>query len=350
MNFKPERRKRGRPKNTAMTLSSNLPTQNEPNNSENFNAELSELSANIEVEDWERELDGDSSKVDLELSSLNGLNHELNELSSNDTVVFVEPSSSDKSSEQAQPLISANGFAPVENKNAFKQPTTIHIIDGEKGGCGKSFLCRAFIEYCTSIGYNMAIIDADTSNQDIAKIYPNVEIAFFSDDEKLAKEADKIFDLGFEKSVIVNLPAQVYLKVTDWIKRNDLTALGHEHSITFVKWFLCTGGVDSVNFFTQSLEDLGDNITHVFVKNLGLCDDWSYIEEMPEFLAAQNKYQFFIMDFPKFPFWERNMVDRLGSTFVEAIAHPELKVVSKQRVKNFLKKTYTAFAATGLIK
>jgi hypothetical protein len=89
---------------------------------------------------------------------------------------------------------------------------------------------------------------------------------------------------------------------------------------------------------------------HVFVKNLGLCDDWEYVDKMPEFIAAKEKYKFTTMDFPKFPFSERNTIDRLGITFSDALNHPELKVISKQRVKNFLQSAYNAFAQTGLVQ
>ncbi|AKG24525.1 hypothetical protein IJ00_08465 [Calothrix sp. 336/3] len=242
-----------------------------------------------------------------------------------------------------------NNF-PVFKTNQSKKPTTIHIIDGEKGGCGKSFICRAFIEYCNSTARDMMIIDADTSNRDIEKIYPNVEMAFFSDDEKQAYEADKIFDFAFDKSVLVNLPAQVYGNVTNWIQRNDLVNLGKDNSISFIKWFVATGGVDSVNFFLKSLDDFGNDITHVFVKNYGLCDNWEYVETMPEFIDAARKYNFYVIDFPKFPFWERNTIDRLAITFTDAVSCPELKIVSKQRVRNFLKFAYQAFATTGLIE
>ena len=269
-------------------------------------------------DDWETELDGNSSPTELNVLQSNVILHEQD--------------------------------TPNQHQEISKLSTMIHIVDGEKGGVGKSFFSRAFIEYCASIGYSITIVDADTSNQDIVNIYPNVKTAFFSDDDKLAKEADIIFDLAFEKSVIVNLPAQVYSKVTNWIKNNNLTELGQEHSITFVKWFICTGGVDSVNFFFKSLEDLGDDITHVFVRNKGLCDDWTYIQQMPEYMEAQSKYQFIVMDFPKFPFWERNTIDRLNSSFTDALSHSDLGVVSKQRVKNFLKDAYAAFAETGLVQ
>ncbi|MGB6295708.1 MAG: cobalamin biosynthesis protein CobQ, partial [Rivularia sp. (in: cyanobacteria)] len=125
---------------------------------------------------------------------------------------------------------------------------------------------------------------------------------------------------------------------------------GKDNSIKFIKWFVCMGGVDSVNFFLKSLNDFGNDITHVFVRNQGLCDEWEYINQMPEFQSAISDYNFMIMDFPKFPFWERNMIDRLGITFDMALAHPELKVIPKQRVKNFLKVAYASLAATELIQ
>ncbi len=327
MSFQPVKRKRGRPKKTVLIR--------EDIQTEKLTMDKNKLPTNEKIEDWDKEIDGSE------------INEEITEPLINE-ILKGETTQGNHNSEEQQ--TSTNGFVRAEKENSFKEPTIIHIIDGEKGGCGKSFFCRTFIEYCNSIAYNVAIVDADTSNKDIAKIYPSVEVAFFSDDEKLASEADKIFDLAFEKSVLVNLPAQVYANVTDWIERNDLVNLGQDNSIKFIKWFVCMGGVDSVNFFLKSLNDLGDDIIHVFVRNQGLCDDWGYINQMPEFQSAVSNYNFVIMDFPKFPFWERNVIDRLGINFTEALAHPELKVVPKQRVKNFLRVAYASFAATELIQ
>ncbi|BAZ37579.1 hypothetical protein NIES4101_35020 [Calothrix sp. NIES-4101] len=284
--------------------------------------ELEEFPTRTEIEDWQQEIDG-NILVEEKLVTVNTIDEKYESL----------------------PKTSENSFLGFKN-NKYKRPTTIHIIDGEKGGCGKSFICRAFIEYCQANAHDMVIVDADISNRDIDKIYPNVEMAFFSDDEKQAYEADKIFEFAFTKSVLVNLPAQVYGNVTNWIQRNDLVSLGEEYSINFTKWFVSTGGVDSVNFFLKSLDDFGDDITHVFVKNYGLCDDWEYVETMPEFLDAVQKYNFYVVDFPKFPFWERNTIDRLSVTFTDAILRPELKIVSKQRVKNFLKFAYSVSYAS----
>jgi len=326
MAFRQPKRKRGRPRKNPLPFNVVSETM-QPIQEASFSDKQLETEAlptdgnsKLEVEDWDRELDGNSVQVDVH--------------SSDSTLTE-----------------STNINIPSYNQESnSKKPTAIHIVDSEKGGAGKSFFSRVFIEYCAFKDLNFRIVDADTSNQDIAKLYNDVELAFFSDDEKKAFYADKIFDLAFEKSVIVNLPAQVYDNVTNWIKHNSLIELGKEHSISFIKWFVCTGGVDSVNFFLKSLEDLGDDITHVFVKNFGLCDEWNYIEQMPEFVAAQNKYKFIVVEFPRFPFWERNMIDRLEITFERAVSHPEFKAVSKQRVKNYLRRIYASLAATELIQ
>ena len=333
MSYRKMKRKRGRPRKTTLTLREDMQAQNNP---EQLNVNNNESQTNEENYDWDKEIDGSFINKETTEPPINGK-------------AEVEPSKSNNNSDEKQQT-STNGFVRVSKENSFKEPTIIHLIDGEKGGCGKSFFSRTFVEYCNSIAYDIAIVDADISNKDIATIYPNVEVAFFSDDEKLASKADKIFDLAFEKSVLVNLPAQVYSNVTDWIQRNDLVNLGKDNSIKFIKWFVCMGGVDSVNFFLKSLDDFGNDIVHVFVRNQGLCDEWEYINQMPEFQSAIDDYNFIVMDFPKFPFWERNMIDRLGITFDMAIAHPELKVIPKQRVKNFLKKAYASLAATELIQ
>ncbi|MBD2205588.1 cobalamin biosynthesis protein CobQ [Calothrix sp. FACHB-1219] len=354
----PEKRKRGRPrKNASNFANDNL---NQSSNSKVENDAMSTINENLQIKDvaWEQEIEDNSIQLEGDIQKFDDIDTKGDLLIEGENLdnptIFLESEADLVANENPEELQLPTPVDGKVNLNKpeinFKISTTIHIVDGEKGGAGKSFVSRAFIEYCAAIGHDVSIVDADTSNQDIVNIYDNVETAYFSDDDKLAKEADTIFDLAFENSVIVNLPAQVYSKVTNWIKDNDLTEIGKENSIKFVKWFVCTGGVDSVNFFLQSLEDLGDSMLHVFVRNLGLCDDWKYIQEMPEFVAAQTKYNFIVMDFPKFPFWERNMVDRLGVTFEAAIAHPDLKVISKQRVKNFLKEAYAAFAGTGIVQ
>jgi hypothetical protein len=355
--MKIKQQKRGRPRKNAVGFgnsSNGSKIMQQDTNSLNCYPQISESSNlnNAKIEDWEQEMEGTVIIDEINQSQILEPGNDLNQLNiiaaQQNTAVIRDDLYSHN---QIQTDDNNNGtLIPLQRgQEKLKPSTKIHIIDGEKGGAGKSFLSRVLIEYCRFKELDISIVDADNSNQDIAKLYDNVESAFFSDDEKQVKYADKIFYLALEKTVILNLPAQVYTNVTNWIQRNNLVELGKENSVSFIKWFICTGSIDSVNFFLQSLDDLGNDIQHVFVRNMGLCDDWKYIEEMAEFQDAESKYKFITIDFPKFPFWERNTIDRLAITFEQALQHPELKVVSRQRVKNFLTEAYKAFDDTELI-
>ena len=132
--------KKKRTQNTISTIQKDMHTEN---NGEKLNMDNNQVSSNEKVEDWDKEIDG--SEITQEVTET-PINEE----------VKVEPI---KSNEEQQ--ASTNGSVRVNKENSFKEPTIIHLIDGEKGGCGKSFFSRTFIEYCNSIAYDIAIVDAD---------------------------------------------------------------------------------------------------------------------------------------------------------------------------------------------
>ena len=88
--------------------------------------------------------------------------------------------------------------------------TTIHLVDGEKGGVGKSFITRTMIQYALDRSLPFIAVETDRSNPDVNRVYPDVcSFAVFSESEKQASKADRIFELAMENSVIVSLPSQV---------------------------------------------------------------------------------------------------------------------------------------------
>jgi CO dehydrogenase nickel-insertion accessory protein CooC1 len=131
---------------------------------------------------------------------------------------------------------------------------TIHFIDGEKGGVGKSLFARVMVQYCIDRQFSYVLVEADRSNPDVGEIYPEgCERAIFSEAERKAYDADRIFDLAIKTPVIVNLPAQVFPAVTDWIERNGVLEMGTQHGVSICKWFICTGGYDSTTCLCPQL-------------------------------------------------------------------------------------------------
>ena len=106
---------------------------------------------------------------------------------------------------------------------------TIHLIDGEKGGVGKSFVTRAMIQYGLDRNLPFVAVETDRSNPDVAAVYKDLcKFAIFSEDEKQADAADRIFEYAIERPVIVSLPSQVHRAMKAWIERNQLLKLSDE--------------------------------------------------------------------------------------------------------------------------
>jgi hypothetical protein len=229
---------------------------------------------------------------------------------------------------------------------------TIHFVDGEKGGVGKSLFCRVMVQYCLDKGHPFTLVEADRTNPDVGEFYPedvedkngkkivHYKQAIFSESERKLYEADKIFELALAKPVIVNLPAQVFTIVNDWMERNTLLDVSSQHGIDICKWFVCTGGFDSVKLFVESVNHFEGKIRHILVRNLGLQDDWSHVYERKELKDLMSKYSIKAIDLPKFSYRERDYIDEYRISFAQARELKELGVLGLQRIHKFLKEAY----------
>ena len=221
---------------------------------------------------------------------------------------------------------------------------TIHLIDGEKGGVGKSLVARTMIQYCLDKNFPMIAVETDRSNPDVAGIYKGVcQYAVFSENERQADRADRVFEMAVEKPVIVNLAAQAHRAVKDWIDKNHLMEIAPEHGVKFCKWFVCNGGYDSVNLFVQSLNSYDSRMHHVLVRNWGVCDEWTQVEEDESLKKLIKKQRFDVINFPKLAYKEGYIINQKRMRFDEALLYKAFGIIGKQRVVNFLKESYTAF-------
>ncbi len=225
----------------------------------------------------------------------------------------------------------------------------IHLIDGEKGGVGKSLVARTLVQYCLDRKKPFVLVETDRSNPDVGAFYQeSCQYAIFSENERQADKADRIFEMAVEKPVIVNLAAQSFRPVQAWIERNNLFELGKSHSVSFCKWFVCTGGYDSIKLFVNSVQTFESRMPHILVRNLGLCDDWEHVMENDELKKLVKKYKVKVIDFPKLAYRERNIIDEKRLSFAVAREDKEFGVVSKQRIVSFLKAAYSGFEMVGM--
>ena len=224
----------------------------------------------------------------------------------------------------------------------------IHLIDGEKGGVGKSLVARTKVQYCLDRNLPFVAVETDRSNPDVAGIYKGIcQYAVFTEDERQADKADRIFEMAIDKPVIVNLAAQSHRPVFDWIERNQLILLGSEHGVSFCKWFVCNGGYDSVNLFVQSINSYESRMQHILVRNLGVCDEWDQVESDEAVQKLIKKYKVKVIDFPKLAYREGYVINQKRLTFAEAREYKDFTIMGRQRVVNFLKAAYSAFDECG---
>jgi hypothetical protein len=155
--------------------------------------------------------------------------------------------------------------------------STVHLVGGEKGGVGKSVVARLLSQLFIDRGLAFAALDADQSHGALQRSY-----ADFSQSVDLGRHesADQILDraLGADRHVVVDLPAQSHRALRRWVDATDVLSYAREMDVRLVLWHVTDGGFDSVAHLERLLDDFGDSVEYVVVKNEGRSKDFSQLE------------------------------------------------------------------------
>ncbi len=233
------------------------------------------------------------------------------------------------------------------------------IIDvgGEKGGIGKSIVCRTLADYHNERGLPFTLFDTDRSNPDVWRVFQDqgCELAIFSEARRFQDAANPIFNAAQDGRVLVNLPAQVLPAMKEWFEKNEILDIARDAGIQFVLVFVTDGEYDSLSLLRKTLEYFQADVQHLVVKNNGVVKSedartaWANFEadEQLNALIAQVKAK--VMEFPAFHGdTELMTIDNQSLTFRKALSYSGFGLISRQRVKNFLRAAYAAFDATEL--
>ena len=225
---------------------------------------------------------------------------------------------------------------------------TIHLIDAEKGGVGKSVVARTLYQLFLDRNIDVVPMEADRSNPTFSNIYgQRVKKAIFSEDRQFDDSPDIIFDTALQTPVILDFPAQVHRSFSKWVSSKGLLELGSSHNVKFVKWFVCDGGNDSVNLFLKSVEHYKDELPHVLVKNFGRTDNWSTIDHTPAVQDVIQKYAIPTIAFPRLSEFRMNTIDARKLTFEAAREDAELGLIGRSQIVIFLRSAYEALDESG---
>ena len=233
----------------------------------------------------------------------------------------------------------------------------LHLIDGEKGGVGKSFFTTMLVEYCLQRGIKFRLIDADDTVPDIYNSYPTIaEKINFGDDESQQQELDDLFVAASTELIIVNLPSRIKKRLEGWIDDGNILRLAASgidgKSISLYRWFLCTGQTESVKALNDSLTAYGKKLPHILVKNEGMLteQDWMQIEK-DEAYKKMVKNVVGTVVLPKLSMSELARIAKQKVSLGQARRDPNvLTLVSKSRFESYLRKVFQSIFCAMIIE
>src|SRR5690606_261659 len=165
--------------------------------------------------------------------------------------------------------------------------STLHLVGGEKGGVGKSVLARVLAQHFIDRAQNFAAVDGDTSHPALVRYYAEytqpVDLDSFT-------SADQIMDraLGADRRVLVDLPAQSVRKLRRWIESGEVIGFAREMGVQIVFWHVSDGGYDSVQQLQNLVDEFGDSVSLVVVKNHARSNDFSQLEQSSTAQAVRD--------------------------------------------------------------
>ena len=233
--------------------------------------------------------------------------------------------------------------------------TTIHFIGGEKGGEGRSFVSRAFIDYHRDRQIPFYGFDICRSYSDVSRFYENVEgcdVQGFSHKDSPSDIADTVFSKEIEGSVIVNLQTHGMARlVRPWIEEDRDARFSELQRKNAVVWFVSIGTCDSFRLLKESIEYFQGRVPHILVRNMWERSLWSLENVREKFQQVTTKYNIRTIDFPNFiDSKELFTIESEDIPYLEAQWYSDFSTVSRHRCSVFLKRAFSAFESADTAK
>ena len=231
--------------------------------------------------------------------------------------------------------------------------SSLNFIGGEKGGVGKSVTARVLAQYFIDKDLPFIGFDTDRSHTSFTRFYSDYASPVIVDtyeglDTIVAafEESSDEAETGKPKSVIVDLAAQTAAPLTRWIKDSDLFAVLADMGIAVNFWHVADPGKDSVDLLGRLINTFEGGPNYFIVKNLGRGSDFSLLDEslaMEKALALGAR----VVTLTQLHEATMRKIDRQNASFWAAINNRDgsdsLGLLERQRVKHWLKATYSTF-------
>lgn len=232
------------------------------------------------------------------------------------------------------------------------EPHTIFWVAGDKGGIGKSTFARALAQHLLDQGTPFTLIETDRVNPDVHRCYKGLrqtesfrtDLCIISESTKYEESAKPILESALKSHVVVNLPAQIFPSLRNWLEKNNVANIAKQSNIQMHCAHLSNGGYDSNQIFKRYLKLLPFDHFY-FVKNLGINSDWSGIEADQELTKLFTHPHVTVFDFPELHgAATRNKIDKLAVPYGQALEDEDhFDIFDRSRIESFLEQVKEKF-------
>ena len=232
--------------------------------------------------------------------------------------------------------------------------SSLNFIGGEKGGVGKSVVARVLAQYLIDKDQPFMGFDTDRSHTSFTRFYADYAAPVLVDSFEGLDQVVSMFedsDVAATPRVIVDLAAQTAAPLARWIKDSDLLGLMADMGVAVNFWHVADAGKDSVELLDRLLDTYGAGPNYLIVKNMGRGSDFSQLENSTA-MARALEMGARIVTLAQLHEASMRKIDRQNASFWAAIHNrteeDALGLLERQRVKNWLKKTYESLDSLPL--
>jgi hypothetical protein len=222
--------------------------------------------------------------------------------------------------------------------------TRLHFIGGEKGGVGKSVVARILAQYLIDRQIPFLGFDTDKSHGSLLRFYADYAAPVVID---RYEGLDRIIEAAAEqpeRRIIVDLAAQTYSFLTQWMEESALLDIKDELGIAVTYWHVMDSGRDSSDLLIKLLDQFGSRLPLVVVLNEVRGSDFAILESSGA-LARARELGAQVVALRKLQDTTMQKIEAHNTNFWAASTRGSkdgsaLGLLERQRVKNWLHRAY----------
>jgi hypothetical protein len=145
--------------------------------------------------------------------------------------------------------------------------STIHFIGGEKGGVGKSVVARVLAQYMIDNEIPFIGFDTDRSHGSLLRFYSDYASPTIINNYQSLDAIMETASANPEQRILVDLAAQTYYPLAQWIDESGVLELAEELGISLYYWNVMDSGKDCVDLLAKLLDQYSSRFNYVLVQN-----------------------------------------------------------------------------------